>query len=109
MKPFPPTLKEKRRYIYFEVNGGKFSEEDMRKAINRAVLGFLGEKGAADANFTVIELLAGKGVCRTTAQQLQNVMAALTLLNRAGDQKVAIIITAVSGTLKKARIKGKGI
>ncbi|MFC2174617.1 Rpp14/Pop5 family protein [archaeon] len=106
MKPFPPTLREKRRYIEFKVYGPTV-EKDVSQAVSNSVLSLFGEDGYAKANFSIIEYSRGKGICRCTHDWLDNVLVALAFVDRVGGEKARITVLSVSGTLKTIR-KAKG-
>lgn len=102
MKPYPPTLREKRRYIKFKVVGNK-GEKPVIDALNRAVLSLFGEDGYARANFSIIEYANGKGICRCTHNWLDNVLVTLAFIREIDKKPAKIEVLEVSGTLKKTR------
>ena len=104
MKPYPPTLREKKRYVSFVMHSEKrLPDAIVARAVVNAVSSFVGEKGLADADFSVIKCSGGKGIVRCTARTKDDVIAALTLLTKAGGKRAWIEVTGVSGTIKKAR------
>ncbi|MCK4327586.1 MAG: ribonuclease P protein component 2 [Candidatus Diapherotrites archaeon] len=107
MKPFPPTLREKRRYIEFKVHGPT-TEKDVSQAISNSVLSLFGEDGYARANFSIIEYEKGVGICRCTHEWLDNILIALAFVGQIKGEKARITVLSVSGTLKTIR-KAKGI
>jgi len=106
VKPFPPTLREKRRYIHFKVFGPS-GEKDVQDALSRSVLSLFGEDGYAKANFSIIEYSRGKGICRCTHDWLDNILVALAFVREIKGEKARISVLGVSGTLKTLR-KAKG-
>ena len=55
-KPILPSLREKKRYLVFEViSGQKFEFNQVKNAVMSAVLGFLGQLGAAKAGIILLE------------------------------------------------------
>ncbi len=106
MKPTPPTLRERNRYIAFElISEKKLARDAVVKSLWNVVLRFLGEWDAGDTGFTVIEWDAEKdrGIARTAHKSLPKVKAALALTTKVGDEKVRPRILGISGTLKKIR------
>ena len=104
MKPFPPTLREKRRYIEFRVRGPQ-GEKDATQAINNVFLSLFGENGYADANLSVIEYSRGKGILRCSHDWLDNTLVALAFVAKIGAENARIEVLGVSGTLKTLRKK----
>ena len=105
MKPYPPTLKEKKRYVLFEVvSGRKFGKEQVKRAVTTAVSESIGTIGLADAEFAFIDFdeKAQKGILRCTNTKLEQVKAALALLSEIDLYKAFVYIRTVTGSLKKA-------
>ncbi|MEM3031080.1 MAG: Rpp14/Pop5 family protein [Candidatus Micrarchaeia archaeon] len=103
-----PTMKEKDRWIALEVTGeGEVGEREVRDAVERAALAFLGELGIAGAGVRFVEFDARKKMCvlRCAVTWVQPVRAALLLLNQIGGRKAAVRTIAISGTLRKLRAK----
>ena len=112
MKPFPPTLRERRRYIHFKVisptitsdlPGGSQNQTEVEYAISGAVLSLFGEDGYAKSNFSMIEYEKGKGICRCTHDWLDNILVALAFLREIEKKPAKIEVLSVSGTLKTIR------
>ena len=106
MKPFPPTLREKRRYIKFKVHG-QTAEKDVSQALSNSVLSLFGEDGYAHSNFSIIEYEKGVGICRSSHDWLDNILVALAFVTQIKGEKARISVLEVSGTLKKTR-RAKG-
>ena len=108
--PFPPTLRENRRYIVFQVHaaasGGrpKFSRSEVNNAAWRAVLDLIGKKGAGDADFALIEFneQTQKGILRTNAPFTDKVIAALVLLTDVNLNPAFVHCLKTTGTIKQA-------
>ena len=102
MKPFPPTLRERRRYIKFKVHGAT-DEKEVNQAISSSVLSLFGEDGYARSNFSIIEYEKGVGICRCTHDWLDNILVALVFVRKIGPKDGRITAQEVSGTLKTIR------
>lgn len=105
MKPYPPTLKEKKRYLVFEIaSDRKFGKEQVKRAIQAILHDSLGNMGLADAEFAFIDFdeSAQKGILRCTNTKLERVRAALALLSEIDLYKAFVNIRAVTGSVKKA-------
>jgi len=109
-KTLSPTLRERRRYLAFKVvSEKKISLTDLSGAIWHSILNFLGELGTAQANVWLVKNIYDEknqlGLIRCAHTAVEQVRAALALVNRIGDQRVIIKVIGVSGTIKAARKK----
>ncbi len=109
MRAFP-SLREKRRYLVFEVvSGQKHSFEEVKEALLSAVAGFFGSQGIAKLK---PRLLADKwdferqrGVLVAERKGMEKVKAAVCLASRVGKSRAIIRGLGVSGILRKAIAK----
>ena len=108
MKPYPPTLKDKKRYVAFRVEGGRFAKPDVVRALWSAVLDTIGTLGAARAGFMVVDFDEGsqKGILRCSAKDLEIVKASTALLDKIGSSRAFVHVTDVTGTIKKSMESG---
>ena len=105
IKTILPSLREKKRYIAFEViSDNKFSFDEIKKEINKHILKILGEKGYSKAGIMFINMnKQNKGIIKTNNKELINTRAALTLINEINNKKAIIKCKKVSGLLKKVK------
>ena len=110
LKILLPTLREKERYISFQV----ISEEpitysDLESAIWNQLLDFYGEYGISKTSMWLVKnLWDGKnqvGVIRCNNKSVPQVIAGLGLISRLGDIRVILNVLKVSGTLKGLSLK----
>lgn len=107
MKPILPSLREKKRYILYEVIAEKLLKaEAIRAAINQGLLRFLGELGCAKAGIMFIETKENKGILRVDNTMVDHVKTSLSLIKEINESKVIIRTTRVSGTLAGVRKGG---
>jgi ribonuclease P/MRP protein subunit POP5 len=109
-KPLRPSLREKKRYIVFEIiSDDKIEFKDIKNSILNACNKFLGEFGCAKANPYIIENCfdssSKKGILRVTNKSLNDIKAALSMIKDINNQRVIFKIIGVSGILKKAKNK----
>jgi len=102
MKVILPTLKERNRYLVYEIkNNDKFTLEDVKQEMKRAMLQFLGEFECAKANILILDdFKKNKGIIKVNNKYVDKVKVALMLI-----KKFVVETRGVSGTIKKARIK----
>ena len=110
MKPYPPTMRERRRYVSFKIHTkDPVTSREAGNSISSVVMGLLGESGYAEANFSIIELEEGRGIARTAHTKLEEAVFAITLVTELGKAPGWVEVTGISGTLKKTRSEAKGI
>ena len=111
LKPVLPSLREKKRYLVFEVISKERVNnfEAVSKAISNYSLEFLGQLGAAKAG---IIPLANKwnpelqrGIVRIGHKHVDAVKAALMLADKIDNKEVIFRSLGVSGILRKAENK----
>ena len=107
IKPVLPSLREKKRYIVYEVKAEKgVNFEEVKKELEKKMLEFLGELGYGKAGVRIMDNWKdNKGIIRTSTKSVDNVKAALTMVQRVGSQKVMVKTVGVSGILRKAKNK----
>lgn len=111
LKPVLPSLREKKRYLVFEV----ISKERIKDAnlVSNAIfdfsLKFLGQLGVAKAGLMMLndkwnpELQ--RGILKVSNKHVDAVKAALIFANKVGDEEVIFRSVGVSGILRKAEGK----
>ena len=105
-----PTLREKKRYLAFEViSSQKIPFQDLSNAMWHAILNYMGELGAAEAGAWIMKNTWSDekqvGMIRCSHTSVEKIRAALALLNRIGDAPVIVRVIGVSGTIKAAEKK----
>jgi len=108
LKPLRPTLKEKKRYVVFEVISVKALEpKELFDAINKQCLEFMGTLHFGKAGILILknQLSKDQGVIRVNHKYVDFLRASLMLINEINKKKVNINVKGVSGILKKAREK----
>ncbi len=104
----PPTLKVNKRYIAFRIIAKQvFTEKQVLQAMRQSVLSFAGEDGYACSNFDVVYYDQENmvGVARATDSTLDTIILSLSLVDNIQGRRAGVLITGVSGTVKKAMRK----
>ncbi len=106
-KPLLPSLKEKKRYLVFEVLSETTpSRIDIQKAIAIGIKDFIGMLGMAKAGILFLETeKPTHGIIRVTTKYVDAVKAAFCLLRNINKSPVIVRSVGLSGTLQKARLK----
>ncbi len=107
MKTLSPTLREKNRYVTFQIiseEGEEFSYSDLEAAIWNNMLDFLGEHGVSKTSFWLLKDCWDQkkqiGILRCNHKSVQVVVASLGLIDRLGDNRIIFKILKISGTIK---------
>jgi ribonuclease P/MRP protein subunit POP5 len=109
LKPIAPTLREKKRYLAFEViTEGPAAFGDVSRALWDAFLGLFGEAGAAHAGLWLLpeRYDAGRkrGLARVSHTALDQLRAALTFITSIGGKPAVARSLGASGILAKAAL-----
>lgn len=107
-KTLPPTLRDKQRYIAFQVIGERiFKSGEVNKAIWETSLRVLGELETAKAKVWLIRFdeRTQTGIVRCDRDYVERVRIALTMLTQINGSKAIIRTLGVSGTIKRLRMK----
>ncbi|MEK6868122.1 MAG: Rpp14/Pop5 family protein [Nanoarchaeota archaeon] len=103
MKPLMPTLRERKRYLAFEVLAKKECSWNAVKQAVRAVLQkYVGIDGAAKAGVLFVKNNKNKAVLRVAHTSLNTVRAAFVFITEIEKQKVIVKSIGASGMLHKA-------
>ncbi len=100
-----PSLKPKKRYLVFEIiSKDKLARDEVQKAVNEALLRFLGEFGVAKAApiFIKEKYKNNQFMVKISHKYVAEVKAALILIKRIKNVPVIIKSVITSGTIKKA-------
>lgn len=99
-----PSLKQKKRYIVFEIIGEKFSIEEVKTAVEEALLLFLGQLGLAKTApmFLKEKFKDNKFIVKINHKFVDECKSALILIKKIKNKEVMVRSIITSGTLKKA-------
>ena len=103
MKPLMPTLRERKRYLAFEVLAKKeCSWNAIKQAVRAALQKYVGIDGAAKAGVLFVKNNKNKAVLRVAHTSLNTVRAAFVFITEIEKQKVIVKSIGASGMLHKA-------
>ena len=111
LKPLLPTLKEKKRYLAFEIlSKAKIKTfPEASKAIWQSVLSFLGTKHAAEMGIQILpetyNATKQRGLIRVGHKHVDELKSGLALVQNIEQQQIIIRTVGVSGILAKAQQK----
>jgi RNase P/RNase MRP subunit POP5 len=103
MKPLLPSLREKKRYVVFDVKTSDFDTKEVEKLIVDNALKFMGEFGISKAGFMILSDSWNdkKGIIKINPKYVDEIKMVLGLIKG----KIIVNTLGVSGTLKKAKQK----
>ena len=107
-KTLPPTLRDKHRYMAFQVIGERdFKKDEMKRALWDACLSTLGTLGTARAKPWLIKFdeKTQTGIIRTDRGHVEEVRFALMLITKINGSNALFRILGVSGTIKRLKMK----
>ncbi|MDD5331626.1 MAG: Rpp14/Pop5 family protein [Candidatus Nanoarchaeia archaeon] len=104
LKPLIPTLREKKRYLVYEIYSNE-NLTNLKTEILNSIRKFLGSFGLAKAGIQIVETKNNKGIIRVNNKELNNLKTALILTNKINQKDVYIRPIFVTGLLGKAKIK----
>ena len=111
LKPILPTLREKKRYLAFEImSKSKIKDfSAVSSSIWAYLLSFMGEIGSAKAGMWVLadkfDSKTQTGIVRINHKYVNELKTALALIDKIENQEVIVRSLNVSGILKKAIAK----
>ena len=101
MKPLPPTLREKRRYLAFEVmSASKIRRDNFISELQSASQSLLGDVGASQCNLWLINFDATRGILRCARDKTTLARAVLATIDKIERGNVSIRVLGISGTIK---------
>jgi ribonuclease P/MRP protein subunit POP5 len=108
MKKVIPSLREKKRYLVFEViSKGKIAREHVMATVKNAYMSYLGQLEAGKAGVIVLgecyDEERQRGIIKVGHRHLDSLRASLSLARLSGGEPVIIRSMLVSGILGKAK------
>ena len=111
IKPVLPSLREKKRYLVFEVISKQKVENfnEIKDSIIGSALGFLGQLGMAKAGAIILKDKWNKelqrGIIKVNHKQVDHLKAAFAFIEKIDGKEAIVKSVGVSGILKKAENK----
>jgi ribonuclease P/MRP protein subunit POP5 len=106
LKPLRPSLREKKRYLVYQVQGAQtISMYELQKNLIEQLNTMLGVFDSASAGIMPIKYdsVTKKGILRLNHTAVQKVQACFVLITHLKKEPVHIKSCGVSGILKKAK------
>lgn len=109
-KILPSSMRDRERYLAFQlISEQPVLMQDMTNTIWHSVLNFLGELETSKARIKIIkdcyEEKKQMGIIRCSHEHVENVRAAIALIQRIGDSRAIFKVLGVSGSIKVTKMK----
>ncbi|AEH24006.1 ribonuclease P protein component 2 [Pyrococcus yayanosii] len=107
-KTLPPTLRDKHRYIAFQIIGERpLKRNDVKRLIWEASLRVLGELGTAEAKpwFIDFDEESQTGIVRCDRNHVERIRFALALITEFNGTRLIVRTLGVSGTIRRLKRK----
>ncbi|MAH42918.1 ribonuclease P protein component 2 [archaeon] len=113
-KTLPPSLRQPKRYVVFELIGESPIEYgSVVNAIWLKLFELYGEFGTSEMDMWIIENLfrmeKQRGIIKCSHKEVEKMRTALTLINIISEIKVIVNVLGVTGTIKSAEKKYFGV
>ena len=106
MKVLPPTIRENKRYLAFElIADGPVSRDDLIREIFSVSGSLLGDLGSSECNIWLFAFEDFKGVISCDREHVRQTRAALATITNVKGRRVSLHILGVSGTVLGATKK----
>jgi ribonuclease P/MRP protein subunit POP5 len=104
MKPLLPVLREKNRYLCFEIisDTKSFSKESVSSVIEESLINTIGLFGASKAHARFVKYEHKLGMIKVTRESLDNARASLTMIREIKGKNVIFNTLGISGILNIA-------
>ena len=105
LKPILPSLREKKRYVVYQILSDKHLEKDPSKQITDETIKLLGVFDSAKAGIIPIkyDLKTQTGILKVNHVFVDKLKAVLMLIKEINKKEILIKTIGVSGVLKKTR------
>ncbi len=100
-----PSLREKKRYLAFEVETErKFNLEEIKESIENSMKRFVGELGMAKAGIKFMkDWKNNRGIIKVNTKSVDELKASLALVTNSKEEKIIIKSLTLSGSIEKVR------
>ena len=108
MKILPPTLRDKKRYLAFELiceHDVTVNREELLREMFSCVGSLIGDVGSSECGIRVLTFEDSKGIIRCAHTKTEQTRAAVATITHIGGKRVVVHILGISGTVAGATEK----
>ncbi len=105
LKALIPSLREKKRYVAFEIQTEKKLEfDEAKKSVESSIKEFLGDLGMARSGIIFMkDWKDNKGIIKVNTNFVDEIKASLALIKDVNQNKAKVRSLLVSGSIDKVR------
>ncbi|HLD15804.1 MAG TPA: Rpp14/Pop5 family protein [Candidatus Nanoarchaeia archaeon] len=104
IKPLLPSLRQKKRYLAFEIIADKKLEvSQIKTELFNKIKDFLGEFTLSKANLDLVEAKGNKAILKVSNKYADILRSALILVKNINKEAVLIRTLILSGSIQKAK------
>ncbi len=101
-----PTLRDKKRYMAFEVTSGQeINRAELSKEIINSAGSLFGDSGCSGMNLGLLSYDGKYGIVRCAREKTEETRAALACITRVQRVRLSILVLGISGTIRGAMEK----
>jgi ribonuclease P/MRP protein subunit POP5 len=101
-----PTLRDKKRYIAFElISKHKITRYELTGEIINSIVSLFGDTGASEINFGLLSYDGRYGILRCARERTTETRAAIACVNKVRRLRISVLVLGMSGTIKGAMEK----
>ncbi len=98
-----PTLRDKKRYIAFEVKSEEaITRDGLLDEVLDSLYSLFGDAGCSEINLSLMSFDGRYGVVRCARAKTTETRAALACVNNVMGNRVSILVLGISGTVRGA-------
>ncbi|ATZ60641.1 MAG: Rpp14/Pop5 family protein [Methanosarcinales archaeon Met12] len=106
MKILPSSLRERKRYLAFEVTStGEVNRRELIDELWAAARSLIGDVGTSQCDLWLLDFDGRFGILRCARDKTATARAVLAIIDRVGKIRVGIAVLGTSGTIKSATEK----
>ena len=103
MKKILPSMREKVRYIGFEIIGENTAKSDFTEEFFKSAKEFIGQLGLSKAKPYIVILEKNKGIIKCERNFVPEIKICLSLVRKIKNSEVIVFSKIVSGTIKNTK------
>jgi ribonuclease P/MRP protein subunit POP5 len=106
MKKLLPSLRERKRYLVFEVLAkNEISRDELAKEITSASHSLYGDIGVSTISPKLLDFNGKSGILRCAQDRVNEARAILATVNNINGAPLTLRVVGISGTIKAAKEK----
>ena len=106
MKILPPTMRQRKRYLAFElISKEKISRDELIRELFSSMGSLLGDAGSSECGMRLLTFEDSKGIIQCAHKRTEQTRASIATITTIGGRQVLINIFGTSGTVATATEK----